>query len=211
MPGFDAILIPGGGVREKGELPLWMKRRLDRAAELHTDEYIIALSAGTTHKPPPRDDEGFPILESVAAAHYLIQRGVAPAKILTETSSYDTIGNAYFSRVVHVVPRRLCRLLIITSEFHMPRTEAIFRWVYGLDAPPGGYELYFEQVTDEGIDPQVLAARKEKEQASLERLLPIQARIHTLQQFHKWLFGEHAVYSMSAKPLKAAGQVLDTY
>jgi len=211
MPGYDAILIPGGGVREKGELPLWTQRRLDQALKLRRDEYVITLSAGTIHRPPPLDDAGFPILESIAAAHYLITRGLDPKKVLTETSSYDTIGNAYFSRVVHVAPRRFHRLLIVTSEFHMARTESVFRWVYSLDVPPGSCELYFEQVSDEGIDDQVLMARKEKEQAALERWLPIQERIHTLEQFHEWLFGEHAVYSMSTHPFRATGQVLDTY
>ena len=26
---YDAILIPGGGVRGKGDLPIWVKRRLE--------------------------------------------------------------------------------------------------------------------------------------------------------------------------------------
>jgi hypothetical protein len=67
MP-YDAILIPGGGVREGGLLPSWVRCRLDRALELHRGEFVIALSAGTPHRPPPLDDNGFPIFESVAAA-----------------------------------------------------------------------------------------------------------------------------------------------
>jgi hypothetical protein len=208
---FEAILIPGGGVREKGELPLWTRRRLDRAIEVHTGEYIITLSAGTPHKAPPLDDDGFPVFESVAAAHYLIAHGLDPRRIWTETSSYDTVGNAYFSRVIHIDPGGLRRLLIITSEFHRPRTESIFRWVYGLDAPSGGYDLCFDQVTDEGIDRDALAARRGKERASLQRLNEIKSKIHTLQQLHEWLFGEHAAYSASLSPAKVMGKLRDTY
>ena len=126
---YDAILVPGGGVGPGGELPLWVRRRLDRAMQIHDREYLITLSAGTTHKPPPLDERGFPIFESIAAARYLVQRGVDAGKILTETSSYDTLGNAYFSRVIHVQPRDFKRLLVITSAFHMARTESIFMGV----------------------------------------------------------------------------------
>src|SRR5574341_227154 len=112
MPGYDAILIPGGGVREGGDLPLWTKRRLDRAIETQRGEFIITLSAGTLHRPPPSDADGFPIFESIAAAAYLVRRGIEPRRILAETCSYDTIGNAFFSRVVHVDPLGLRKLLI---------------------------------------------------------------------------------------------------
>ena len=62
------------------------------------------------------------------------------SRILAETCSYDTIGNAFFARTVHTDPRGLRRLLIVNSKFHMPRTEAIFRWVFGA-APDCGYDL----------------------------------------------------------------------
>ena len=211
MPRYDAILIPGGGVREGGALPTWVKRRLDWAIQVQQGEYILTLSAGTVHKPPPVDENAFPIFESVAAADYLVRHGIDPRKVLVETSSYDTIGNAYFARVIHVDPRGFSRLLVITSAFHMPRTESIFRWVYGLDAPPNGYELYFEQVTDQGIDEGVLRSRVDKERSSLQRLLDIQSKIGTLRQFHEWLFSEHGAYSVSMRPSRAAGQVIDTY
>ena len=59
------------------------------------------LSRGTTHKPPPLDTAGFPIDESMASARYLVERGVAPARVLLESWSLDTIGNAAFARLMH--------------------------------------------------------------------------------------------------------------
>lgn len=212
MRKIDAILVPGGGVREGGELPLWTRRRLDRALQIQTgEELIITLSAGTVHKPPPLDSKGFPIFESAAAAKYLVQRGLDPKRILIETSSYDTIGNAFFSRVIHVDPRGLRKLLIITSDFHMPRTQVIFSWVYSLDVPTNWYELYFESVSDEGIDAEILSARIQKERESLAHLLQIKEKINTLRQFHEWLFGEHAAYSLHADAVRVTGKVLNTY
>lgn len=211
MPEYDAILIPGGGVRQGGELPLWTRRRLHRAVQRQAGEYLITLSAGTVHKPTLLDDYGFPIYESAAAARYLMEQGIDGRQVLMETVSYDTIGNAYFSRVIHVAPLGLQKLLIITSEFHMLRTEAIFRWVYGLDAPRGGYDLCFESVSDEGIDKESVLSRKKREQESLERLLTFKDKITTLRQFHNWLFSDHDIYSASLQPKRTAGSILGTY
>ena len=94
MQSYDAILIPGGGVREGGTVPSWVQGRFDLAVRIHQGEYIVALSAGTTHRPPPVDENGFPIFESAAGARYLMQAGIPAEQILTETNSYDTIGNA---------------------------------------------------------------------------------------------------------------------
>ncbi len=44
----------------------------------------------------------------------------------------------------------------------MPRTEAIFRWVFGA-APDCGYSLAFEATEDIGLSPEALKARAEKE------------------------------------------------
>jgi len=211
MSNYDAILILGGGVHECGKLPLWVEARLQRALDLEQGEPIITLSVGTTHKPPPLDEHGFPIFESVAAASYLADHGIAPERILVEATSYDTIGNAYFSRVIHVDPAGFRRLLIITSAFHMPRTEAVFRWVYGLDAPARGYELHFEVTPDAGVSVEALEARREKERASLERLRPAMARITTLQELHRWLFGEHGAYAVGVGPERETGRRRDLY
>jgi hypothetical protein len=195
--GYDAILVPGGGVREGGALPPWVCRRLDLAAELHGGSRIVTLSAGTPHRPPPLDAAGFPIFESIAAARYLIAAGVPPDRLLTETHSYDTIGNAYFSRVIHAEPLRFRRLLVITSDFHLPRTRAAFEWIYRLTPCPL-YELSFQGAGDGDMDAGALRHRVSKEQSSLETLAPLAARLTTLNAFHRWLFTEHAAYRPDA-------------
>jgi uncharacterized SAM-binding protein YcdF (DUF218 family) len=213
MPTYDAVLIPGGGVKNGGELPPWVINRLDRAIE-HDAGLYIALSAGTFHKPPPLTPDGRPIYESVAAAEYLIARGIAPACIRTETSSWDTIGNAFFSRVIHVDPLALRRLLILTSDFHMTRTEAIFRWVYSLSSPRPAYELSFEATPDEGMDEQVLHARRNKEQIAIQQFSETQKSIQALPELHHWLFTQHAAYAVGAPPNPAdavSGAILNSY
>lgn len=211
MSQYDAILIPGGGVRERGELPPWTKQRLDQAIKINDCDYFITLSAGTTHKPPPLDDSGHPIFESVAAANYLISRGISSARILAETSSYDTIGNVFFSKVIHVDPLKLKNLLFITSAFHIARTEAICRWVYGLDNKSQEYALDFVSVSDELIDPESLEVRRTKEKRSLENLLETSKNIHSTKEFHTWLFSQHRAYAFSKEMTRDTGQILETY
>lgn len=208
---YDAIIIPGGGLQPNGNLNPWVVARLERALELYNGEYVIAASAGTVHRPPPLTEDGFPIFESVVAARYLVERGLDPAKILTEACSYDTIGNAYFVRVIHVTPRDFRNLLVINSKFHMPRTEATFRWVFGLDSPPQYFNFHFETVNNTGFDPAALQSRRKKEQKSLAQLRHTANHIHTLEQLHRWLFTEHGAYAVATPPHRATGDIVNTY
>ena len=191
MTSPDAIIIPGGGVRGS-ELTPWAKRRFDRALELWSGEWILALSAATVHKLPPIDARGFPVLECVAGARYMVERGVPADRILLDWTSYDTIGNAYFARLLHCDPRGWRRLLVVNSAFHMPRTEAIFRFVFGLDGAP--YELAFEAVSDAGLD-DLLAARKAKEMEGAQAWRKTIQRIGSMRDLYEWLHTQHAAYA----------------
>src|ERR1700678_2516046 len=79
---FDAVLIPGGGLTDAGELPLYVISRLERGLA-HSAEYFIPLSAGTPHRLPPLDARGYPIYEAVRAARYLREHGVTERRMVT--------------------------------------------------------------------------------------------------------------------------------
>lgn len=206
------MIVPGGGVRDGGKLPEWVEKRLDKAREVAGGAYIITLTAGTTHKAPPLDEEGRPLLESVCGARYLVRSDYPPELILAETASYDTIGNAYFARTIHTDPAGFRKLLIVNSEFHMPRTEIIFRWIFGLTPVDGAYELTFLPVPDAGIEPNALIARKQKEQVAISDLRRLTGRYRTLASFHKWLFTEHSAYAVGKCSTGSLdGSVLQSY
>lgn len=205
---YDAIIVPSGGLAETGELHEWTRRRLNQALCYKNSQYFLTLSAGTHHKPLPRDKEGFCIFESVAAAQYLQTQGINEEKLLFETASYDTIGNAYFARVIHVEPRKLRTLKIITSEFHMARTQAIFEFIFSRRFMPFTCELSFETVSDDGLD---VEQRVMRERQSLDAFLERSARVNDEQQLHQWLFSEHAAYSVSKRREVLDKKVLDTY
>ncbi len=213
-PAYDAILIPGGGVREGGALPPWVRARLDLARERFRGEYLLALSAGTPHRPPPVTAAGYPVFESRAAAEYLIRRGAPAEKVLAEWHSYDTIGNAFFARTIHAAPAGWRRLLVITSAFHLPRAEAVFGWVFGLPAPGNGFELDFEASPDAGLGGEALELRLAKEARALAALPELAAQITTLAALHRWLFTRHGAYSAEGyartfEPL--SGPLADSY
>jgi hypothetical protein len=210
MSPFDAILVPGGGLTAEGRPHPWVCARLDKALETEHGEYIVALSGPTPHKAPPLDRNGFPVFECDASARYLIERGFPRERILAEWVSRDTIGNAFFSRVLHAEPREWKNLLVITSAFHMPRTREVFDFVFNL-SPKRGFKLGFESTPDAGLSDSLLAARKQREEESLEKFREGVKGIGTLAGFHEWLFTRHEAYAAGLKPARAKGAVLETY
>ena len=113
-----------------------------------------------------------------------MRRGDVPAAaLLKDTASMDTIGNAYFSLTLHAAPREWRAVRVVTSRFHMGRTRAAFEWVFG---PSGGgqdegggapkIELAAHATPDDGLSPEVVAARAEREAASEAALRANQAR-----------------------------------
>jgi len=195
---FDAVIVPGGGLLPDGSLPPWVMNRFDHAMARAGQAPIIPLSAATTHKPLPLDEAGRPLFEATIGGEYLLRHGVPAERILLENASWDTIGNAYFARVIHTDPAGFRKLLIVTSEFHMPRTEAIFRWVFSLSSSE--YSLRFEAVPNVGLTAEAVAGRTAREQASLARLAVTRAALPTLPVLHRWLFSAHEAYAAGLTP-----------
>lgn len=82
---WDAVIILGGGLTDDGEPNTFVKARLDEGAR-HPAALYICLSRGTTHKPPPHDEKGFPIDEASASARYLMEvHGISGGQIVKDT------------------------------------------------------------------------------------------------------------------------------
>jgi uncharacterized SAM-binding protein YcdF (DUF218 family) len=116
---FDAILVLGGGVPSSlYEPPIYVKQRCDDAAAIRgtTETPILTLSAGTAHLPQLLSKDGLPVWESTSSAAYLQQRHNIHSNLYMETTSYDTIGNAFFARTSHTDIVHWRKLLVVTSE-----------------------------------------------------------------------------------------------
>ena len=182
-------------------------RRLRRAAKLYAAARqrghtlaVVANGGGTTHKPRWVSPAGYAVPEAALMGRELERDGVSPRDVYLESLSDDTIGNAYHARTMHADPSRWHRLIIVTSEFQMPRAIAVYRWVFSLSPQPAGkpaYSLSFDPVGDRGtLPPSVLQARRQKEQASLRAFLGGELfRMRELSELHAWLHTRHSAYT----------------
>ncbi len=193
---YDAVIIPGGGLdRRTGNPQPWVTARLDAALKLDkVTQFFIVLSRGTPHRAPPLDNAGFPVDESASSARYLIEKGVAPRRILLDTWSLDTIGNAFFTRAMIANPLQLRKLCVVTSAFHMPRTRAIFAWVFSLDG--GTFATDFCVAPDVGLAGDELEARRDKERVSLKKLNSVTIpTVTSMQLLAQFLLTDHGAYN----------------
>jgi len=157
-------------------------------------------------------------MPSRCSASYLIEHGISPSRVLLERWSLDTIGNAAFARLFHADLLGWKRLLVITSEVHMPRTAAIFDWMFAL--PPHlspAPLLVYEAVPERGLSEEQRASRQSKEESSLRSFREGTAkRVRSLAELHPFLFQQHAAYAAQQPervrpPSAADSALLNTY
>jgi uncharacterized SAM-binding protein YcdF (DUF218 family) len=224
---LDAIIVVAGGfTADNKRLPIWVLERLDYCAKRYKEEedddnnrpYITIAGSATPHKEPPLQKGGFVYHESTMMAEYLIdEHDIDPRKILKDTASMDTIGNAYFTRYVHAVPRGWKNVEVVTSNFHMRRVKAAFEWVWGMPITieNNSYdnnnnnnnnnsstsstltEITFVSTKDVGLSEQTLLAREQREIESERALLENAKKYDTSEKFAEWMFTTHKCYAVS--------------
>lgn len=144
---LDAILVLGGGVPSTvSSPPEYVKTRCDAAAKVALSALpqsksggneespitsipaILCLSAGTAHLPQLLSSDGLPVWESTASAAYILDKypSIPASKVFAETTSYDTISNAFFSRTSFTDIVGWRKLLIITNEVRQLVIKANF-------------------------------------------------------------------------------------
>lgn len=210
------IIVLGGGLLKDGRVPPHVTLRLQKAVELYNSikltskdyPFIITLSGGTPHKPNPVDLEGFPYKESTSGALDLIAMGIPPDHILEEAFTLDTFGNAYWLRQIHILPTRINRMLVITNNWHMKRTKAIFDMVFqswSIFEP--SIKLEYIEV-ESALEPDILTVRKGKEESALKSFIKdVKPTIKSLQDLHQYIFMKHMAYA--TKRLLASRQPID--
>lgn len=192
---------------------------------------VICLSAGTAHVPQfILSHTGLPLWESTASAAYLLHHPTHPVpadNVFVETTSYDTISNAFFARTVmtdimiqedHIIcsndntsPKTKCtqRVLVVTNEFHVGRSKAIFDWIF--EAPSSSssstlefnndhqeYEMFYLSCNNVGLTPEAIDARKAHElRGEMNVRTKLSVQYKTLHGVWKFLTKEHDFYSAS--------------
>lgn len=115
---FDAIVVLGAGITLRGNLTKVAKSRMNRAIELYKSGFAPRLIVTGKN-------------EAAAMKRYAAKKGVPAANILKESKALDTIGNAFFTRKVFLLPNSWQSIIIVTSVFHINRARLVFRKVFG--------------------------------------------------------------------------------
>lgn len=156
----DVIIILGGGLEPDGSLPKIPKLRVEKGVELFKEgvapKIIVSGYQGFWLETTPIKSE------AQAMKEYAMSLGIPEEAIIEEEDSKDTVGNAYFCRLNIIDPNNWKKIVVVTSEYHIPRTKYVFEKVMGAD-----YEIEFVSV-DSQLDPEALTARVVKEAKTME-------------------------------------------
>ncbi|MCX7965926.1 MAG: YdcF family protein [Syntrophorhabdaceae bacterium] len=134
----DAYVVLGGGLNEnapdlvgEGQLTSESLPRVIDAYRLYRMERKpIILSGGRVYGKKP---------EAEVAKRFLISLGVSEKDIITEENSKDTYENAQLVKEI-LSKKGLKRIVLITSAFHMKRSEQLFKKHFSFVLPyPTGY------------------------------------------------------------------------
>ena len=203
---YEVVIVPGGGINDNFSPKPWVCARLDLAANLYKEgktKMVMVLSRGTPHKAPPCTKENVPVDEATSSADYLITKyGIDPKHIMLERWSFDTIGNAFASLTMHVLPRNLRKIHIITSDWHLPRTREIFDTVF---ACGGKFALTYSAVTSLGHSDEDTKIRLDRESESLQTFkTKTKPTLTDMESLHRFIFEDHGCYKAGChlKPAK---------
>jgi len=126
---YDAIIVLGGGINEKGAIPpnvvLRVKESVQLLKENIAPRIIMSGRWGYNAKFTP------PKTESTAMKEVVIAFGADPNAILIEESSVDTFGNAYFCKKLFLEPNGWHNIMVLIADHHAERSEYLFRKVLG--------------------------------------------------------------------------------
>jgi uncharacterized SAM-binding protein YcdF (DUF218 family) len=186
----NTYIILGGGITKDNILPEWCIDRCNYVIQKYNEHKvmnIICTSGGSYHNPNPLNDTGFTIHECDTLCEYLIKKGIPSEIIFKEWTSYDTIGNAYFSKLLLIDTYTWYDMVIVTSDFHFERSKNIFEYIFRDDK----YKLKYVSCSYNGNHP-YLKNRIKKEEKSLEDFK--KTCIIFKDNFHDFIYKKHQCY-----------------
>ena len=117
---YDAIVVLGAQVKPDGSPSVQLSWRLDAAWEAWEQKHVPVVVCGAQGK-----DEPMP--EAEAMSLYLENKGVPAADILKDPDSFNTNQNLQnAAKLLQDLPG-IQRVMIVTSDYHVPRAMALAR------------------------------------------------------------------------------------
>lgn len=117
---YDAIIVLGAQVLPSGEPNTQLKWRLDAAKEawdLHQVPIVTCGAQGSNE----------PLPEAEAMGNYLAARGVPRELIYEDPDSFNTNQNLQNAGAILKTLPDVRKVLIVTSDYHVPRSMALAR------------------------------------------------------------------------------------
>ena len=128
-------------------------------------------------------------------------------QIYKEWASYDTIANGYFMFLKFILPFKMKKILVITSEFHMDRVRVILQWMCNIfDSDINIVYKHTDNILD-GLD---IKCRIEREKKSIESLQKkVIHKVKNLEEFNRWFYTEHKAYASNSELLRENEPVIE--
>ena len=124
---FSAIIVLAHLMDEHAHLNSESRARMDKAVEAYRNkEASIILTTGWAYRP----DVATPIAD-VMRDYAIDHHNIDPEAVLADPNARDTVGDAVFTKRHFSGPRHWNKLLVVTSSYHVARTQAIFNFIYG--------------------------------------------------------------------------------
>ena len=150
---YDAIIILGEPLTYDGDLGVELTARAEKAIEIFKKKQAKKIIASGGKTSPNKKG----ITEAEGMKQYLIGRKIPARSIVKEENSKDTIGNALFTKTKILDSSNWKKILIVTSDYHIPRAKYIFQKILG-----NKFKLDF-QSSKSNLDAVEFAERKLRE------------------------------------------------
>lgn len=192
---MSVFIIMGGGILDDGTLPTHVKQRVDYViSSQKKHDSIIFSSLFSLNITPFFDEDGFPSAEAKKMKEYYLKETSSKgrSKTFLEIGSFDTVGAAFFSRKIFDFVVKNEEITVVTSDFHRPRTEYLFKKIWALEP-----ELPIKSMAVIGLHTatEFFCDRKERESLSLEKTKNQIENIQSISEFSHWMFSRHTNYS----------------
>lgn len=123
---FDCIIVLANEMDKEGNLNLDSVARIKLACDsFFNNPSATIITCGWNYR---KDSKLF---IGDVMKNYAVKLGVPFKKIITENNSRDTVGDAFFTKLIILKNNKWKNLLIITSDYHVIRTSRIFKFIYG--------------------------------------------------------------------------------
>lgn len=189
----DAIVILASGINPDGSLPIVCKLRVEKGVELYKQR--VAKNIIMSGKWPFTIDYKPPRTEASAMKDYAVKLGINKEHIFIEEKSQDTIGNIFFTKKLFLEPNKWRKIILVTSDFHMPRTKYLCKKILGPD-----YKINFEEAESCFPEKELrLKYKDEKKVMRFTKLILEKVNDGDSERIEKILFKEHPAYAKNPK------------